>query len=183
MPDRPILIIAGTNRPNANAARIANVVAALYAAAGVNAETLNLFDLPPEIFLPASYAAKPPAMVALQQRVLNAAGLHLIAPEYNGSFPGALKYFIDLLKFPESFDHKPVAFIGEANGAWGGLRAVEQLQMVFAYRNAHLYPKRVFINAVSSKFDTAGQMIDTELLERVKDQCAGFAKFVGAVGN
>ena len=54
-----------------------------------------------------------------QQRVLDAAGLHIITPEYNGSFPGVLKYFIDMLKFPESFVEKPVAFTGEAAGLWG----------------------------------------------------------------
>jgi chromate reductase, NAD(P)H dehydrogenase (quinone) len=178
---RPILILSGTNRPGSNALRISNILAELYARAGVHVEVLSLTDLGPEIFLPSSYAAKPPAMVALQQRILNAAGLHLVTPEYNGSFPGVLKYFIDLLKFPESFEHKPVAFVGEANGAWGGLRAVEQLQMVFAYRNAHLYPRRVFISAVKEKFDAEGKLNDPELMKRLEEQCAGFAKFVGAV--
>ena len=180
--ERPILILSGTNRPNASALRIANIVAELYAVASIRAEVLSLTELSPEVFLPASYATKPPSMLALQQRVLDAAGLHIITPEYNGSFPGALKYFIDLLKFPESFEAKPVAFIGEANGAWGALRAVEQLQMVFAYRNAHLYPKRVFISAVKEKFDAQGQL-QADLRARIADQCAGFAKFVGAVNT
>ena len=79
-------------------------------------------------------------MVAIQNRVLDAAGLHVVTPEYNGSFPGVLKYFIDMLKFPESFDRKPVAFLGEAAGTWGGLRSVEQLQMIFGYRNATSSP-------------------------------------------
>lgn len=179
---RPILILSGTNRPGSNALRISKLLAALYARVGVHVEVLSLGDLGPEIFLPSSYAAKPPEMIALQERVVNATGLHIVTPEYNGSFPGVLKYFIDLLKFPESFDHKPVAFVGEANGAWGGLRAVEQLQMVFAYRNAHLYPKRVFINAVREKFDAQGNLNDVDLMQRLEEQCAGFAKFVGAVG-
>lgn len=181
--NRPILILSGTNRPSSNALRVAKVIAELYASAGVTAEILSLVDLPPEMFLPTSYAAKPPAMVALQERVLAASGLHIVTPEYNGSFPGVLKYFIDLLKFPESFDHKPVAFVGEANGAWGGLRAVEQLQMVFAYRNAHLYPRRVFISGVKEKFDGDGKLVDAELIKRLHEQCAGFATFVDAVSS
>lgn len=178
---RPILIISGTNRPGSNALRIANLLGELYAQANVAAEVFSLEAMTPEIFLPTSYAAKPPAMVAIQKRVLDASGLHIVTPEYNGSFPGVLKYFIDLLKFPETFDHKPVAFVGEANGAWGGLRSVEQLQMVFAYRNAHLYPKRVFISGVKTKFDEAGKLNDPELLARFDDQCKGFAKFVGTI--
>ncbi len=82
--------------------------------------------MPREAFDPASYATKSPAMQAMQQRILDANGLHVVTPEYNGSFPGVLKYFIDMLKFPESFQSKPVAFTGEAMGIWGGLRSVEQ---------------------------------------------------------
>jgi len=112
MAERPILIISGTNRPNSNALRIAQVLAANYQRLGVPHAVFSLAELPKEIFDGSAYANKPPAMVALQQRVLEAIGLHIITPEYNGSFPGVLKYFIDMLKFPESFEHKPVAFIG-----------------------------------------------------------------------
>lgn len=181
-PRRPILIIAGTNRPGSNARRLADVLAELYQKRNVAASVLSLIDLPAEAFVPEIYAVKPPSVAALQQRVLDASGLHIVTPEYNGSFPGILKYFIDLLKFPESFDHKPVAFVGESSGAWGGLRAVEHLQGVFAYRNSHQYPPRVFINAVRTKFDAAGTFTDAELLARLDAQCAGFARFIESVG-
>ncbi|HRK31097.1 MAG TPA: NAD(P)H-dependent oxidoreductase, partial [Tepidisphaeraceae bacterium] len=145
MPNKNILIIAGTNRPDSNALRVGRVLEAHYSAAGVKAGTLSLTELPAAVFAGAAYTEKPPEMVQIQQRVLDAAGLHIVTPEYNGSFPGVLKYFIDMLKFPESFDRKPVAFTGEAAGIWGGLRSVEQLQQIFGYRNAHVYPDRVFI--------------------------------------
>ncbi|HEX8524794.1 MAG TPA: NADPH-dependent FMN reductase [Tepidisphaeraceae bacterium] len=175
MADRPILIIAGTNRPNANALRIAKILAGHYAKQPVAHEVFSLTDLPKEMFDPSAYASKPPAVQALQQRVLDALGLHVITPEYNGSFPGALKYFIDMLKFPESFDCKPVAFVGEANGAWGGLRAVEHLQGVFGYRNAHIFPERVFIASVKEKFDAEGNIVDTAIDERLARQAQRFA--------
>ena len=181
MAQRPILILSGTNRPDSNALRISRLLGELYAKHGTAAEVFSLCDLPPEMFSPDAYAHKPPAVVQIQQRVLDAAGLHVVTPEYNGSFPGALKYLIDMFKFPESFDHKPVAFVGEANGATGALRAVEQLQGVFGYRNAHQYPRRVFIGAIKTRFDEAGQFVDAELLARLEEQCVGFAKFVGAV--
>ncbi len=181
MPDYaagPILIICGTNRPGANALRVANVTLAHYRKANVPVELFSLADLPQEIFDPASYATKPPAMVEIQQRVLRAAGLHVVTPEYNGSFPGVLKYFIDMLKFPESFEAKPVAFIGEAAGIWGGLRPVEQLSQIFAYRNAHIFPDRVFIPGVNGKFDTQGNFSDASINERLEKQAIGFAAFV-----
>ncbi|HEY7116720.1 MAG TPA: NAD(P)H-dependent oxidoreductase [Tepidisphaeraceae bacterium] len=178
MPDGPILIIAGTNRPNSNALRVARIVEGHYRQENVPTTLLNLEHLPPEIFLPSVYTAKPPAMVELQRQVLEASGLHVVTPEYNGSFSGALKYFIDLLKFPESFEHKPVAYVGEASGAWGGLRAVEQLQMVFGYRHAHSYPVRVFISNVTKLFDPEGNLTDPAVDQRLADQVRGFIRYI-----
>jgi NAD(P)H-dependent FMN reductase len=177
MPIGPILLISGTNRPNSNAMKITRVLEREYRALDATVDVYSLADLPPEVFSPTSYAAKPAAFVPVQQRVLAARGLHIVTPEYNGSFPGVLKYFIDMLKFPESFDRKPVAFVGESAGIWGGLRSVEQLQMVFGYRNSHIYPDRVFIPGVTSKLDADGNVIDPSIADRLKLQVAGFAKF------
>src|SRR5688572_33143268 len=159
----PILIISGTNRANSNALRISRIIHGHYRSANIEAEIFNLEDMPHEVFNPTSYSKKPPAFVAIQQRVLDAAGLHVVTPEYNGSFPGVLKYFIDMLKFPESFDRKPVAFVGEAAGIWGALRSVEQLQMIFGYRNAFSFPERVFIPGVNKVFDAQGNLMDPDI--------------------
>lgn len=172
-----ILVISGTNRPGANALRIAQLVAGHYKSANVAAEILSLADMPREVFEGAAYATKPAGMVAIQQQVLSAMGLHIVTPEYNGSFPGVLKYFIDMLKFPESFDRKPVAFTGEAAGMWGALRSIEQLQMIFGYRNAYVYPDRVFIPGIGQKFSADGQFTDTAINERLLKQAVGFAAF------
>ena len=45
-----ILIIAGTNRPGSNTAKVAAHIDAIYRAAGHPAEVLDLAGLPPEIF-------------------------------------------------------------------------------------------------------------------------------------
>ena len=179
MDQHTILIISGTNRPGSSALKMARVIERHYRQAGVQAELYGLADLPPEIFHPDSYAAKPDAFRAVQQRVLDASGLHVVTPEYNGSFPGVLKYFIDMLKFPDSFERKPVAFVGEAAGVWGGLRAVEHLQQIFGYRNAHIYPERVFVPGVGGKFDADGNLTDPAIDERLARQARGFAEFAG----
>ena len=88
MPEPTILIVSGTNRPNANARKIARILEGHYRDANIRTDLLSLTDLPPEVFEGSAYASKPPAMLAIQQRVLDAAGLHVVTPEYNGSFPG-----------------------------------------------------------------------------------------------
>jgi NAD(P)H-dependent FMN reductase len=144
---------------------------------------LSLVDLPMGIFEPAAYGNKPDGMVELQGRILAAAGLHIVTPEYNGSFPGVLKYFIDMLKFPESFEHKCVAFVGESHGTWGGLRPVEHLMQVFAYRNAHIYPDRVFIADVKARFGADGTLNDESIQQRLRKQAIGFGEYVKRVGT
>jgi NAD(P)H-dependent FMN reductase len=106
----------------------------------------------------------------------------VVTPEYNGSFPGVLKLFIDMLSFPDSLENKPVAFTGLAAGMWGGLRPVEQLQMVFAYRNAHAFPQRVFIPGVHGVLDAEGGFNDGELRQRLESQAEGFVTFVRQLG-
>jgi NAD(P)H-dependent FMN reductase len=102
----------------------------------------------------------------------------VVTPEYNGSVPGVLKYFIDMLQFPESFEQRPVCFTGLAAGIWGALRPVEQLQAIFGYRNAYIFPGRVFLPQINSLLDESGKLKDAELLDRLHKQAEGFVDFV-----
>jgi len=173
-----ITLIVGTNRPGSNSRKVAAHVEEIYAELKVPLHVLDLAQLPPEIFSPASYAEKPRAFQPFAEAVLNSAGLHVVSPEYNGGIPGVLKYFIDMLKFPESFINRPVCFVGLAAGVWGALRPVEQLQAIFVYRNAFIYPNRVFLPSVNDLLDTHGRLKEAELLDRLKVQASGFIDFV-----
>ncbi len=175
-----IVLISGTNRPGSNTSKITAHLDAIYRALGQPVQILDLANLPSEIFSPTSYAEKPAAFKPFSDAVLAADGLHVVTPEYNGGVPGILKYFIDMLKFPESFERKPVAFTGLAAGMWGALRPVEQLQAIFAYRNAHLFPERVFIPTVNDHLTPEGRLGNQETLARLRSQAEGFAKFVDA---
>jgi len=177
-PPRVLTLIVGTNRPGSNTRKVAKVIEGLYAGLGVPLQILDLAQLPPEIFSPASYGEKPAAFKPFSDAVLNADGLIIVSPEYNGSMPGVLKYFIDMLKFPESFERRPVCFVGLAAGLWGALRPIEQLQAVFGYRNAFLFPERVFLPRIDSLLTEQGTFKDTELPERLRAQAEGFVDFV-----
>ncbi len=178
-----LAMIVGTNRPGSNTRKVARQIEEIYLELGVRPEVLDLALLPPEIFSPASYAQKPKAFLPFAEAILRAAGLVVISPEYNGGMPGILKYFIDMLKFPESFAARPVCFVGLAAGVWGALRPVEQLQAVFGYRNAHLYPERVFLPKINDLLDADGRITNPELLERLTEQARGFIDFVERIKN
>jgi len=172
-----ITLLSGTNRPGSNTRKITTLIERLYFQLGVPCQVLDLSDLPPEIFSPESYAEKPASFAPFAEAILGSDGVVIVTPEYNGSFPGVLKYFIDMLPFPESFENRPVCFVGLAAGMWGALRSVEQLQLILGYRNAHVYPNKVFIPGVGKVFKD-GELTDASLVERLSKQAAGFTEFV-----
>ena len=173
-----IIIISGTNRPGSNTRKVTSHVEALYHSLGVSFQVLDLAQLPPEAFSPASYADKPTGVKKFTEAILAADGLVVVTPEYNGGIPGVLKYFIDLLPFPESFERRPVCFVGLAAGLWGALRPVEQLQAIFGYRNAYIYPERVFMPGIGDLLNEHGKFTSPELEKRLRSQATGFIAFV-----
>jgi len=176
-------LIIGTNRPGSNTRKVARHVEEIYAGLQVPLHVLDLADLPPEIFFPTSYAEKPKAFHPFADAVLKSSGLVILSPEYNGGIPGVLKYFIDMLKFPESLEKRPVCFIGVAAGIWGALRPVEQLQAIFGYRNAFIYPERVFLPQINTLLNESGRLNNSELLSRLQLQAEGFVSFVERVNQ
>lgn len=174
-------IISGTDRPNSNALGVSNYVQRLYAAQSVEVEVISLEDFPFEKIVGGKYGKDIPEVEEFIDPIINADGLIFVIPEYNGSFPGVLKVFVDYLPFPEAFEKMPMAFIGEANGAFGGLRSVEQFQMIANYRNALQFPERVFISRVKNEFSEEEGLKDSFKQKLLNSQVENFVKFVESV--
>ncbi|MGW0661444.1 NADPH-dependent FMN reductase [Streptodolium elevatio] len=78
---------------------------------------------------PHDRAAVPGAVRDLGHWLAAADAFVLVTPEYNHSFPGAMKTAIDW--FCDEWQAKPVGFVAYGGSACG-LRAVDQLRLVFA---------------------------------------------------
>ena len=172
-----IVVIAGTNRAGSNTLKVAKLARKQLEAVGEEVTLIDLAELPTQLFTPTVYRDKPAEFEPFQNAVLEADGILTVTPEYNGSYPGILKYFIDMLRFPESLVDMPAAFVGLASGEWGGLRSVEQLEMVFHYRHAHLFGRRLFLKGISGLLDDDGRLVDPELARRFNELVSGFAGF------
>jgi NAD(P)H-dependent FMN reductase len=171
-------IISGTDRPNSNALRVSNYLQRRYRGEGVEARIIDLQDFPTEQVKGGKYGQELPAVDAFVDNAVQADGLVIVCPEYNGGYPGILKLFIDYLPFPGSLNKKPIALVGEANGDFGALRAVEQLQQVVGYRNAHVFPERVFIPRINKNFDDENGIKDSFQQELMESQIKNFVPFV-----
>lgn len=175
------LIISGTNRPNSRSLQVSQLVQNLYQQEGEKVELLDLSQMPYEELTGSQYGSKNMAGVWGEAitKVNKADGLVIVVPEYNGSMPGALKYFIDHWIYPESFEARPVCFIG-LGGTFGGLRPVEHLQQVFNYRNGYVFPMRIFMFNVWNILKD-GKITDANLSQLLHQQVVGFQKFVKAL--
>jgi len=171
-------MVVGTNRPGSRARMVSKHVEEIYRELGVHLTTLDLANLPPEIFDTKSYDVAPDSFAPFQEAITAAHGLVIVTPEYNGGMPGILKYFIDMLEFPVSFEHRPVCFVGVSKGVWGALRPIEQLQQIYGYRNGYNYPERVFMPGIDKLLDDNGRLKDGSLIDRLKKQAIGYVDFV-----
>lgn len=173
-----IKIISSTDRPNSWALKISKYVSGLYKKENIEADVVSLEDFPLSDVVGGKYGESIESVENFREPILKADGLVFVIPEYNGSFPGILKMFIDYLPFPKAFEKMPMAFIGEAAGAFGGLRSVEQFQMIANYRNALQFPERVFISRVTKEFDPEEGIKDDFKQKLLLSQVENFIKFV-----
>jgi NAD(P)H-dependent FMN reductase len=175
-----VVVVCGTNREGALSRLLAQETAEIYRLRDHSVDLLDMGELPPEVLQPTAYKEQPANVAALVQRFLKADGVVFVIPEYNGSYPGVLKMFVDMLPFPEGFDSRPCAFVGLAAGQFKSLRAVEHFQQVAGYRNAFIFPRRLFIGDSFKQF-IDGKLADDALTERLQKQADGFLEFIGNV--
>ncbi|MBB4892033.1 NAD(P)H-dependent FMN reductase [Streptomyces olivoverticillatus] len=99
------------------------------------------------------------ALAAVTPRLAEADAFVVITPEYNHSYPAALKNLIDWHYV--QWQAKPVAFVSYG-GLSGGLRAVEHLRPVFAELHAVTIRETVSFHSPWGKLDASGKHRDEE---------------------
>jgi NAD(P)H-dependent FMN reductase len=155
-PRLKVAVIIGSTR----AGRVAPTVSAWFVrhAAARDDMGVDVIDLA-DIHLPdvlGSDGGQPARDLAA--RLADADAFVVVTPEYNRSFPAPLKNVIDWNGEP--WRAKPVGFVSYG-GASGGLRAVEQLRLVFTELHAVTVRDSVSFHGIWAAFDTAGEPTDT----------------------
>lgn len=97
---------------------------------------------------------RPPAVAQLGPWLAEADAFVVVTPEYNHSFPGALKNAIDW--FGDEWRAKPVAFVAYG-GESGGRHAVAQLRLIFSEVEAVTIRDIVSIADHRSRIDEQGR--------------------------
>lgn len=100
-----------------------------------------------------------PNLETLSERIAQADAFVVVTPEYNHGYTAPLKSLIDSAYEP--WHAKPVAFVSYG-GVSGGLRAVEQLRLVFAELHAVTLRDGVSFANANNSFDAAGNLVDPQ---------------------
>ncbi|MGN5633863.1 NADPH-dependent FMN reductase [Streptomyces sp. AC154] len=140
------------------------------ARAEFDVHTVDLLAHPLPLVLPAP-GQEPPAEAVAHRDALRAAlarsdAFVVVTPEYNHSFPAALKNALDW--FLTEWAAKPVGFVSYG-GLAGGLRAVEHLRPVFAELHAVTVRETVSFHTAWEAFDGEGEPLDTRNSEGAAD--------------
>lgn len=173
-----ITIISATNRPNANAKLISIIYSNLLRERGVTNQILDLMDLPTDFISTALYdnCGKSPAFNKLNRLIEESNKLVFIVPEYNGSFPGILKTFIDGLSYPHSFQNKKGALVGISTGTQGGALALSHLTDVLNYMGMHVLAAKPRLMHIHKNM-TEGGITNKLYVQLLEEQIEAFIQF------
>lgn len=116
----------------------------------------------------------------LQRRIGACDAFLVVTPEYNHGYPAPLKALIDSVG--TEWQAKPVAFVSYG-GVSGGLRAVEQLRLVFAELHAVTMRDSVSFAGAWEQFDDRGVLLQPERAERSIDRMLAQLKWWASALN
>jgi len=172
-----ITIISSTNRPGSSTLKVAQYYQQELRIKGVEAGLLSLMQLPPNLLQTDLYGKRSDEFELIQEIITQTDKFLFIIPEYNGSFPGVLKSFIDACDFPESFYEKKAALVGISSGKYGNIRGIDHFTGVCHYLNLHVMPLKIHIASVKTELDENGNFFNEDTLRFTDEQIEKFIAF------
>lgn len=101
--------------------------------------------------------------------------LIFVIPEYNGSFPGILKLFIDAVH-PRNFKGKKAALIGVSSGRSGNVRGMDHLTAILQYLKVEVYHDKLPFSSIDALL-TGDILTHEKSIQLMTNQMLGFKNF------
>lgn len=179
-----ITVISGTNRKNSECLQFARkYMEVIEEKTDEEVKLLALEDIPHDWFHPDMYESdgQSPSLMRLQDEyMLPANKFVFVTPEYNGSFPGSVKLFIDACSvraYKATFKDKKAALVGIATGRAGNLRGMEHLTGVLNHLGIIVMPNKLPISRISQLMDDERMIIDAGTLNTISKHVDEFLRF------
>ena len=172
-----ITLINATNRQDNKTRVVIDAYAKLLQKAGFETQIFDMAELPVDFIFSASYGQKSPQMDAIIRNRLDPANkLVVVSPEYNGSYPGVFKAFIDAIH-PKHFHGKKAALVGVASGRAGNLRGMDHLTDVFHHLGVEVLSFKVPISKLENLLNEKGELVDEDTLAVLNKQIRRLESF------
>jgi chromate reductase, NAD(P)H dehydrogenase (quinone) len=159
-----VLAFSGSLRTGSWNERLLAVAVKGLVAKGVEVDVWNFKAANIPIYDPDTSDTNPPAaMVDFKTRVRASLGVLIASPEYNYSYPGALKNLLDFASRPQKenpFKGRVTAQLGATPGNAGTLQAQAMLRHVFSGLGCHTLPGTVTVSRAAEAFDEHGGLQD-----------------------
>lgn len=172
-----VTIISGTNRPSSNTLIVAKYYQNQLAKKGLKSQLFDLQDLPENLIASDLYGKRSEAFAKIQRLVTDTTKFLFVIPEYNGSFPGVLKTFIDACTYPNSFYDKKACLVGISSGKYGNIRGIEHFNGVCAYLHLNVMPLRLHIASIKAELNSEGELFKEDTVGFVNQQIDKFIAY------
>lgn len=164
-----ITIIAGTNRKSSNSLKVSRQYHDALKNKGIESQILDLAELPVE-FVSNMYGIHNEEVTQLIERhVTKASQFVFVIPEYNGSYTGIVKLFIDGIS-PSFFKNKKAILVGVASGRAGNIVGLEQFTTVLNHIQVEVLSNKVLLSQIDGLLNGSGEITDAKTLEIIDNQ-------------
>lgn len=173
-----ITIVSGTNRKNSTTLKIAKLYQNRLQKLDIATDIIDLSQLPQDFIFSALYenSGKHEIFNQFRKQIADANKIIFIVPEYNASYPGVLKGFIDGLSYPDALAGKKAALVGLSAGILGNAWGLNHLTDIFHYLNMEVLSLKVRLATIKAHF-TDGEITNDLYNELITMQLDKFIKF------
>jgi chromate reductase len=173
-----ITIIVGTNRKDSVSRQIAVQYAETLKEEGMESTILDLRELPTDFIYSALYEniGKNEQFNHTRELMNQSNKFVFVIPEYNGSFPGVLKAFIDGLDRAKALTEKKCALIGISAGDQGAGLALSHFTDILNYCGTNVLAYRLRLANIGNLM-ADNKISDQQYLSKINNQAKKLIAF------
>jgi NAD(P)H-dependent FMN reductase len=162
-------IISGTNRIGSHTEKVALEYQQILSQNNIDTSILSLKSL--------DVLHRSPEILKIEAEILIPTKKFIfIIPEYNGSYPGVLKAFIDNTDIKKVWQFKKALLTGVATGRAGNLRGMDHLADCLHYLKMNVHYNKLPISVIDKVMDKNGHL-NQETIRVINEQLDEFISF------
>lgn len=143
-----ISVVCGTNRPNNLSSKVARQFCGMLEKEGQIVNYFSLEDLPKGFPEGDLYGERTEQFKeVMETHIVRFNKIVFVVPEYNASFPGVFKSFLDAMP-KEVLQGKKIALIGTSTGRGGNSRGIDHLTNILHYLGVQVFHEKMLVSSM-----------------------------------